>query len=119
MIGIGQFRGKKYLEDKKEDQEKKAFQQDIQFMISKEAWTFHDFHEKVMQGLANTSNVKQMFFGDEMEKKTLEKQNKICSALTEDEKNGEVNLTREDKKEIAEVSQCTVDDVNDTLAKFK
>ena len=54
-----------------------------------------------------------------MEKKTLEKQNKICSALTEDEKNGEVNLTREDKKEIAEVSQCTVDDVNDTLAKFK
>ena len=88
-------------------------------MISKESWTLHDFHEKVMQGLANTSNIKQMFMGDEMEKKTLENQNKICAALTDEEKNGDVRLTREDKKEIAEVTQCTIDDVNDTLAKFK
>ena len=73
LIGVGQIRGVKKLEDRKEDQEKKAFQQDIQFMISKESWTLHDFHEKVMQGLANTSNIKQMFMGDEMEKKTLEK----------------------------------------------
>ena len=119
LIGIGQIRGVKKLEDRKEDQEKKAFQNDIQFMISKESWTLHDFKEKVDQGLANTSNVKQMFMQDETEKKSLEKQQKICAALTEEEMNGEIQLTREDKREVAEVTQCTVEDVHDTLAKFK
>jgi|TARA_B110000285_G_C15090456_1_gene598772 signal recognition particle GTPase len=60
-----------------------------------------------------------MFMGDETEKKSLEKQQKICAALTEEEMNGEITLTREDKKEVAEVTQCTIDDVNDTLSKFK
>ena len=60
-----------------------------------------------------------MLYGDEGEAKTLEIQNKICCALSEEEKNGEVVLSRYDKQEIAEVTQLAISDVNDVLAKMK
>ena len=45
-----------------------------------------------------------MLWGDDMEMKVLENQNKVCSAMTEQEKNEERQLNREDKQEIAEVT---------------
>jgi hypothetical protein len=36
------------MEDRKEDKEKKAFQEDIQFFLSKEHFTLYDFHERVI-----------------------------------------------------------------------
>jgi hypothetical protein len=40
--------GFRKMEDRKEDQEKKAFQEDVQFFLSKEHFTLYDFHERVI-----------------------------------------------------------------------
>ena len=60
-----------------------------------------------------------MLWGDDTEVKSLENQNKICSALTDAEKNEEVTLMKEHKQEIAEVTQLQVNDVNDVLGKHQ
>ena len=60
-----------------------------------------------------------MLWGDDTEMKVLENQNKICSALSDAEKNEEVKIGREAKQEIAEVTQLNYNDVNDVLAKHK
>lgn len=73
-------------------------------MLAKETYTLHDFHEKVIKGLRDQSSTKTLLYGDEGEAKALEAQNKICSALSEEEKNGEVFLSKADKMEIAEVT---------------
>ncbi len=46
-----------------------------------------------------------MFFGDDAEKKVLENQNKICSAMYDDEKNDYRQMSPNQKKEIAETTQ--------------
>ena len=45
-----------------------------------------------------------MVWGDDSEVKVLESQNKICSAMYDDEKTSEKLLTTEKKKEIAETT---------------
>ena len=45
-----------------------------------------------------------MLWGDDTETKALENQNKICSAMTDDEKNDETDLLRRSKVDIAEVT---------------
>lgn len=46
----------KSMEERKEAQEKKAFQDDIAFFISKEVFTLHDFHERVLVSISNSQN---------------------------------------------------------------
>ena len=62
----------KSLEDRKDDKEKKAFQDDIQFFLSKDKFTFFDFHDRVKKGLESKSNFKTMLWGDDLEAKVLE-----------------------------------------------
>ena len=45
-------RGIKSIEDRSAEKEKKAFQEDIQFFLSKDSFTLFDFHERVMHGLS-------------------------------------------------------------------
>ena len=60
-----------------------------------------------------------MFWGDDTEFKALENQNKICSAMSDAEKNLQVRLDGKVKRSIAQVTSLSVDDVNDVVAKFK
>ena len=41
------IRGVKSLEDRKQDKEKKQFQDEIQYFLSKDSFTLYDFHERV------------------------------------------------------------------------
>ena len=60
-----------------------------------------------------------MVWGEDAEVKVLEGQNKICSAMYDDEKNDPRKLvTPEKKKEIAETTQMQVSDVQDVLQKY-
>ena len=45
------MRGVKSLQDYQGDKEKKAFQDDIQYFLSKERFTLFDFHERVLHSL--------------------------------------------------------------------
>lgn len=36
------------MENRKEEQERKAFQDDIKYFLSKEQFNLHDFHERVL-----------------------------------------------------------------------
>jgi signal recognition particle GTPase len=58
-----------------------------------------------------------LLWGDDVEFKVLESQNKICSAFSEDEKNEEKKLSKQDKQEISEVAQLEINDINDVLQK--
>ena len=96
----------KSMEERKEEQDRKAFQDDIKYFLSKDVFTVHDFHERVLHGLKQKSTFKLMVWGEDAEVKVLEGQNKICSAMYDDEKNNPKKvLTPEKKKEIAETTQ--------------
>lgn len=59
-----------------------------------------------------------MFMGDDAEKKALETQNKICSAMTQTElETGKVSS--KDKEAIAHAAQVQRDEVEDLLGKFR
>ena len=60
-----------------------------------------------------------MVWGDDAEVKVLENQNKICSAMHEEEKNDMSMISSETKQEIAETTQLSVADVQDVLQKYK
>jgi len=45
-----------------------------------------------------------MIWGEDAEMKVLENQNKICSAMYDDEKNNVRIITQDQKKEIAETT---------------
>ena len=60
-----------------------------------------------------------MVWGDDAEKKVLDNQNKICAAFYDEEKSDVKSITSETKKEVAEVTQLTVADVQDVLRKYK
>ena len=106
----------KSMEERKEDTDRKAFQDDIKYFLSKDTFTVHDFHERVMHGLKQKSTFKLMVWGEDAEVKVLEGQNKICSAMYDDEKNDPKRLVTSDKKkEIAETTQMQVSDVQDVL----
>jgi signal recognition particle GTPase len=109
----------KSLEDRKEEQDKKAFQDDIKYFLSKDTFTVHDFHERVLHGLKQKSTFKLMVWGEDAEVKVLEGQNKICSAMYDDEKNDpKAKLSADKKREIAETTQMQVSDVQDVLQKY-
>jgi hypothetical protein len=36
------------MEERKEEQEQKAFQDDINYFLAKDSFTLHDFHERVL-----------------------------------------------------------------------
>ena len=60
-----------------------------------------------------------MIWGDDTEFKALESQNKICSAMTEEEKSLEAPINSVSRTEIAEVTQLQPQDVSDVIAKYK
>ena len=95
----------KTMEERKEEQDKKAFQEDIKYFLAKETFTVHDFHERVLHGLKQKSTFKLMVWGEDAEVKVLEGQNKICSAMYDEEKNNPCRaMTPEKKKEVAETT---------------
>lgn len=71
--------------------------------IGKETFTLHDFHERVKIALKDKSTLKVMLFGEDAEVKVLENQNKILSAMYDEEKSDPKAITREKQKEICEV----------------
>ena len=79
----------------------------------------HDFQERVLHGLKQKSTFKLMVWGEDAEVKVLEGQNKICSAMYDNEKNDPKKLlNNEKKKEIAETTSMQVSDVQDVLQKY-
>ena len=60
-----------------------------------------------------------MIWGNDTEFKDLENQNKICSAFKDEEKVEQVNISLKIMKEVAEVTQLELSDVQDLLSKFK
>lgn len=59
-----------------------------------------------------------MIWGDDAEVKVLQSQNKVCSAMTEDEKT-KCKFTADSKREIAETAQVPREDVEDVIQKHK
>ena len=60
-----------------------------------------------------------MFYGEDAEIKVLEGQNKVLSAMYDEEKSYPEKLTKDKKKEICEVSQTEQADVKDVIDKFE
>ncbi len=109
----------KSMEERKEENDKKAFQEDIKYFLGKDTFSVHDFHERVLHGLKQKSTFRLMVWGEDAEVKVLEGQNKICSAMYDDEKNDPKKMiSPEKKKEIAETCQMQVADVQDVLQKY-
>ena len=51
------------MEERKEEQERSHFQEEIKYLLSKEIFTMKDFHERITKSLQQQSSLKTMFFG--------------------------------------------------------
>ncbi len=60
-----------------------------------------------------------MIWGEDQEIKVLEEQNKICSAMFDEEKMTLTDWTKDLKTEVAETASVQVSDVEDVLQKYK
>ena len=60
-----------------------------------------------------------MIWGEDAEIKVLEEQNKICSAMYDEEKTLEQDWTKDLKTELAEACSVQVSDVEDVLEKYR
>uniref|UniRef100_A0A7S3JN92 Uncharacterized protein n=1 Tax=Euplotes harpa TaxID=151035 RepID=A0A7S3JN92_9SPIT len=69
-------------------------------------------------GLKEKSTLKTMFYGEDVEIKVLEGQNKILSAMYDDEKTDPDKLSKPIQKEITEVTQMKMDDIADVMKKY-
>ena len=78
----------------------------------------HDFHDRVKQGIKEKSGFKLMLWGGDEEMEALDVQNKLLSAMYDDEKTNFTDLTYEQKKEILEVSQLKFNDYQDMSHKY-
>ena len=106
------------MDERKEERETQSFVDDINFFLAKDEFTIHDFHERVLTGLKQKSTFKMMVWGDDPEVKVLENQNKICSAMYDEEKTDLTLLSREAKKEICETIGLEMSDIADVFQKF-
>mmetsp|Transcript_27105 Transcript_27105/g.23968 ORF Transcript_27105/g.23968 Transcript_27105/m.23968 type:complete len:130 (-) Transcript_27105:264-653(-) len=88
------------MEKRKKEKMEQAFKDDIKYFLSKEIFTLHDFHEKVKLGLKDKSSISVMIYGEDPEVKVLEGQNKVLSAIYEEEKRDISLLTKKKKREI-------------------
>jgi hypothetical protein len=59
-----------------------------------------------------------LIWGDDAEMKVLETQNKVCSAMFDHEKE-KPKLNKEQKIEIAQTAQVTIEDVDDVMTKHR
>ena len=90
----------------------------MKYFLSKENFSLHDFHERVLHGLKQKSSFKLMVWGDDAEVKALETQNKVLAAMYDDEKSNMRALTQEVRREICETVQISMDEFTDTIAKY-
>jgi hypothetical protein len=57
----------------------------------------------IQNALKQKSTIKMMIWGDDAEVKVLQSQNKVCSAMTDDERT-KCKFTADSKREIAETA---------------
>ena len=77
-----------------------------------------DFHEKVLAGLKTKNSFSTYIYGDDKEMADLEIQNKIISAMYDEEK-AKGYFDSLSRKEIAKVAGVRGSEVSDTIRKFK
>ena len=90
----------------------------VKYFLSKENFSLHDFHERVLHGLKQKSSFKLMVWGDDAEVKALETQNKVLAAMYDEEKSNARALTPEVRQEICETVQVPMEEFTDTIAKY-
>ena len=108
-----------YMERKQKEKEEKAFTDDITYFLGKDTFSLHDFHDRVMKGIQDKSSFKMMIWRDDQEMKVLDTQNKILSAMYDDEKTDWSTVRYEQKREITEIAQVEMSDLNDVMAKYQ
>ena len=105
LVSNGNYRTfVKSMDDRKEEKDAQAFREDIEYFLSKEQFNIFDFHERVLHGLKSKSTLKVMIWGEDQEIKILEEQNKICSAMYDEEKTNYVDWSTDLKQEVAEAA---------------
>jgi len=97
------------------DKQKDEWSKEIDFMANKSNYTLYDLRQRVLDGLNKLQKgIKAKFMsGNEQNEANLIKQRKVLSAMTDDELLAPFeNLNGTKKKQIALISETTVQDVN-------
>lgn len=112
-----------YAEQKQSEEAKKQkanFKEMIESLSKKDSFTLRDFKKEVIaQDSRRGGFLRKMFIEAQPEEIQLEKAKKILNAMKEDELNSNEKITGEAKKEIAQVSQTNIKDINSLLMQYK
>ena len=92
------------MEKRQQEKEEQAFKDDIKYFMGKETFSLHDFHDRVMKGIKDKGGVFSSITGQDSEKKVLDTQNKVLSAMYDGEKTDWKAVSYKQKKEIIETA---------------
>ncbi|KAM3131532.1 hypothetical protein pb186bvf_016316 [Paramecium bursaria] len=128
------FQFASFTEKMQKSQEQKAkdqFKKEIDYLLNKvqieymlkPEFTMIDFRQRAVDGLAQIKKgfIKKLMVGasQEEQEKKLEIQKKIMNAMFDNELLEIDNITSEQKKQVAMVSQFTVQDVNQVIKEYE
>jgi signal recognition particle GTPase len=111
---------KEKYQEKELKKQQEAFRKMIEELSRKEEYTLRDFRKDIIsQDSKGRSSIRKLFSEAQPEDIQLENQKKIVNAFKDEELIGNKPITREIKQEIAQVTQTTIQDVNDLMSTFK
>lgn len=117
--GFATFKDK--LQKRQMDQAKEEFRKEMDFLANKEKFTLEDYKTRIEDGLAKLKKglKAKLMSGTEQTEATLTLQRKILNAFYDEELSGGRDVYSFEKKEIAAVTQATVEEVNMVLKNFR
>ena len=109
------------LAKKQMDQAKEEFRKEMDFLASKEKFTMEDYKIRIDDGLNKLKKGlrAKLMSGTEQTEASLTNQRKILNAFYDVELSGQEEVFSSQKKEIAAVTQTTVEDVNMVIKNFR
>jgi len=109
------------LEKRQQQMSEKEFKKEMEFLVNKPSFTMADYKQRVIDGLTQLKKgfKAKLMTGNEATEASLTMQKKVLNAFFDHELVSEEKIRGQKKKEIAMVSQTTVEDINIMLKNYE
>ncbi|KAL4429158.1 hypothetical protein ABPG74_015186 [Tetrahymena malaccensis] len=112
---------KEKMEKKQKEKAEDEFKKEIEFLANKPSFTLVDFKQRVIDQLSKLKKglKAKLLSGQQENEAALTKQKTLLNAFTDEELIDPSKIASIQKKQIAMIAQCEVEDVNKLIHAFK
>jgi len=119
MYNFASFQDK--LEKRQQQMGEQEFKKEMEFLVNKPSFTMADYKQRIIDGLTKLKKglKAKLMTGNEATEANLMTQKKILNSFFDHELVSDQKLSGKTKKEIAIVSQTTIEDVNTLIKNYE